>query len=122
MSRKSGLALKRVYDPPADEDGRRVLVDRLWPRGISRDKAKIDLWLKAIAPSDALRKKVHGDPAAWPQFLTAYAAELAKPPASDAVRELRALAAKGRVTLLFASKNAERNNALALKMWLDGGD
>jgi len=122
MSRKSGLALKRVYDAPSAEDGCRVLVDRLWPRGISKDKAKIDLWLKAIAPSDALRKKVHGDPEAWPQFLKAYAAELAKPPASDAVRELRALAAKGRVTLLFASKNAERNNALALKMWLDGGD
>jgi uncharacterized protein YeaO (DUF488 family) len=122
MTRRSAFALKRVYDAPSAEDGCRVLVDRLWPRGISKDKAKIDLWLKAIAPSDALRKKVHGDPAAWPQFLTAYAAELAKPPASDAVRELRALAAKGRVTLLFASKNVERNNALALKMWLDGGD
>jgi uncharacterized protein YeaO (DUF488 family) len=122
MTRRSAFALKRVYDPPADEDGRRVLVDRLWPRGVAKDKARIDLWLKAIAPSDALRKKVHGDPAAWPQFLEAYAAELAEAPAADSVRELRALAAKGRVTLLFASKNAERNNALALKMWLDGDD
>lgn len=118
--RRARIALKRVYDPPATSDGKRVLVDRLWPRGISKDKAKIDLWLKAIAPSDALRRRIHADPAAWSDFVKAYARELSQAPASAAVEELRKLVAAGPLTLLFASKNVERNNATALRDWLQG--
>ncbi len=70
------LALKRVYEPPAPADGTRILVDRLWPRGIARDKARIELWLKDIAPSDALRRRFHARPADWETFVAAYAAEL----------------------------------------------
>lgn len=113
------FVLERVYDPPAATDGTRVLVDRLWPRGISKDKAGIDLWLKAVAPSDALRRKVHGDPAAWPDFAKAYARELATGEAAEAARQLHTLASSGPVTLLYASKNTERNNATALRDWLE---
>src|SRR3979409_1936102 len=80
------LALKRVYEPPAAGDGTRILVDRLWPRGIARDKARIDLWLKDIAPSDALRKRFHGKPDDWDAFCAAYFAELENPPAEAAAK------------------------------------
>src|SRR5204863_9253376 len=70
------IRIKRVYKPPDDEDGVRVLVDRLWPRGLSREKARIDLWLKEIAPSNTLRRRFHGNPAGWENFKTAYYAEL----------------------------------------------
>ena len=70
------LRIKRVYQQPDAEDGQRVLVDRLWPRGLSRERARIDLWLKEVAPSDALRRRYHGDPAAWEDFKTAYYTEL----------------------------------------------
>jgi uncharacterized protein YeaO (DUF488 family) len=110
------IKLKRVYVAPAASDGTRVLVDRLWPRGIARDKAKIDLWLKDIAPSDALRKRFHGAPQDWDAFRTAYAAELAR--AGAAVEALRGLLRKGPVTLLYAARDEERNNAVALKAWL----
>jgi uncharacterized protein YeaO (DUF488 family) len=86
MSRQL-LSIKRVYQPPGNEDGVRVLVDRLWPRGLSRERAQIDLWLKEIAPSDALRRRYHGDPAAWEEFKTAYYAELKQPPWQSAVRD-----------------------------------
>ena len=109
---------KRVYAPPSKDDGTRVLVDRLWPRGISKDAAKIDLWLKDIAPSTALRKEFHGRPDAWDAFRAAYAAELAAAPAGDAALELQALAKRGRLTLLFAARDEERNNAVALQLWL----
>ncbi|WP_342362233.1 DUF488 domain-containing protein [Terrarubrum flagellatum] len=108
---------KRIYEPADREDGLRVLVDRLWPRGISKDK--VDLWLKDVSPSDALRKEVHGDPDGWDRFVMAYAAELAKEPAATAAAQLREFARKGPVTLLFAAKNEERNNAVALKSWLE---
>jgi uncharacterized protein YeaO (DUF488 family) len=74
------LRIKRVYKPPDDEDGARALVDRLWPRGLSRERAQIDLWLKDIAPSDALRRRFHGDPTGWEAFTTAYSAELEQTP------------------------------------------
>lgn len=109
---------RRVYEPHADDDGVRVLVDRLWPRGISRDKGRIDVWLKDVAPSDALRKTFHGNPERWSEFVDAYRAELAREPARSAASELRKMIAKGPVTLLFASKDGERNNAVALKQVL----
>jgi uncharacterized protein YeaO (DUF488 family) len=111
--------IKRVYEPPDMADGVRVLVDRLWPRGLSREKAKIDLWLKEIAPSDPLRRRFHGEPAAWEDFKTAYYAELQQPPAQSAVRDLLDRLSREPVTLLFAARDETRNNAVALKEWLD---
>lgn len=110
------VKLKRVYEPPAAGDGTRILVDRLWPRGIAKDKAKIDLWLKDIAPSDALRKRFHGHPEDWDAFQGAYAAELKG--AGDAVLELRGHLRKETVTLLYAARGEQHNNAVALKRWL----
>ncbi|MCA1404879.1 DUF488 family protein [Ensifer sp. IC3342] len=115
------LKLKRVYEAPEASDGTRILVDRLWPRGIAKDRAGVDLWLKDIAPSDALRKRFHGKPDAWEDFCTTYAAELEEAAAQTAVQELQEHLAKGPVTLLYAARNAERNNAVALKAWLEGG-
>ena len=113
------VRIKRVYDAPDAADGTRVLVDRLWPRGLTRVAARIDLWLKAVAPSDALRKRVHADPDGWSWFPDAYAAELASEEGRAGLAELRGLAAAGPVTLLFAAKDAERNNAVALKLILE---
>jgi uncharacterized protein YeaO (DUF488 family) len=115
----SRLQLKRVYDAPAKSDGARVLVDRLWPRGIAKEKAKIDFWLKAIAPSDALRKKFHGHPEDWDDFTSAYALELKSAEAQAAVAEIETLLRKGPVTLLYAARDEAHNNAVALKAWLD---
>jgi uncharacterized protein YeaO (DUF488 family) len=112
----STIKLKRIYEAPAAGDGTRILVDRLWPRGIAKDKAKIDLWLKEIAPSDALRRRFHGHPEDWDAFRTAYAAELKE--ATDAVKTLRGHLRKGIVTLLYAARDEAHNNAVALKAWL----
>lgn len=110
------IALKRAYLPPDPTDGQRLLIDRLWPRGISKDKLHLSAWLKDVAPSDALRHQFHHDPTLWDQFRRAYFAELdAKP---DAVRELRDLIAQGPVTLIYAAKDEDHNNALALRDYL----
>ena len=113
------LRIKRVYKPPDDRDGVRVLVDRLWPRGLSRERARIDLWLKEIAPSDALRHRFHDDPGGWEDFKTAYYAELERAPAQSAVRDLLERLTREPVTLLFAARDETRNNAVALKEWID---
>jgi uncharacterized protein YeaO (DUF488 family) len=113
------LRIKRVYKPPDEEDGMRVLVDRLWPRGLSREKAQIDLWLKEISPSDALRRRFHGDPGSWEDFKIAYYAELEQEPAQSAVRDLLDRLTRAPVTLLFAARDETRNNAVALKESLD---
>jgi uncharacterized protein YeaO (DUF488 family) len=115
---KNTLRLKRAYAAPADGDGTRVLVDRLWPRGVSRETGRIDLWLKDLAPSDDLRHRFHANRDLWNEFRTAYRGELARTPAKEAVAELRALAAKETVTLLFASQDEERNNAVVLAEYL----
>src|SRR5271169_4026322 len=99
-------------------DGTRILVDRLWPRGITRDKARIDLWLGDISPS-ALRKRFHGKPDDWAQFRRAYYAELKHAPAQLAVKTLLDKLRSGPVTLLNAARNEARNNAVALKDWLE---
>ena len=112
------LAIKRVYAPPGADDGTRVLVDRLWPRGLSKDKAKIDLWLRDIAPSDALRRRLHAEAQAWDAFVSDYGLELAQEPAASAARDLLARIRQGPVTLLYAARNEARNNASALKTWL----
>ena len=113
------LMLRRVYEPASDGDGTRILVDRLWPRGLSRDKAHIDIWLKDIAPSDELRKQFHGHPDQWEAFCAAYASELAEPRAQAAVDELRHHLARKPVTLLYAARDERHNNAVALKKWLE---
>jgi uncharacterized protein YeaO (DUF488 family) len=111
------MRVKRVYDEPAAEDGTRILVDRLWPRGIAKEKARIDEWLKEIAPSDELRKWFGHDPARWEAFRERYRQELVEK--AELVAGLRKLAAEGTVTLLFAAKDEERNNAVVLKEMLD---
>jgi len=114
-----GFRIKRIYEPPAKDDGLRVLVDRLWPRGIAKEKARIDLWLKEISPSDALRRLVHADPTKWDEFVTAYRRELAQVPAKTAVAELRKQVRSRPVTLLYAARDETHNNAVALKNWLE---
>jgi len=116
---RPNLRIKRVYEPPDAADGVRVLVDRLWPRGLSRERAKVDLWLKEIAPSDALRRRLHRDPSAWAHFKTAYYDELEQAAAQSAVRALIEGLSGGPVTLLFAAHDETRNNAVALKEWLE---
>ena len=113
------MRIKRVYEPAAEDDGLRILVDRLWPRGLTKAKAAIDLWLKDIAPSDALRRFIHGDPTKWDAFVAAYGRELTQEPARTAAAGLREHWRHGPVTLLYAARNETRNNAVALKAWLE---
>jgi uncharacterized protein YeaO (DUF488 family) len=115
----TGFRVKRIYEPAAADDGYRVLVDRLWPRGVSKQKAHIDAWLKEIAPSDALRKKFHGQADTWKKFVAAYARELNEGPAKTAGAELRDKAKHEPVTLLYAARDEDHNNAVALKEWLE---
>lgn len=111
------LKLKRVYEKPVQDDGLRVLVDRLWPRGLKKADAAVDLWLKEIAPSDDLRKWFGHDPEKWAQFRSRYRDELKKNEAPVAM--LRAKGGKGRVTLLYAAHDEAHNNAVALKDFLE---
>ncbi len=109
---------KRAYDPPGADDGARFLVDRLWPRGVRKSALKLDGWLKDVAPSDRLRKWFGHDPERWEGFLERYFAELDEKP--DALRPLLdAARSRHGVTLLFAARDAERNNAAALKRFLE---
>jgi len=112
------IRVKRIYEAAEAGDRMRILVDRLWPRGIAKASAKVDLWLKDLAPSDALRKRFHAKPELWDDFRKAYARELQAEPAATAVTELRRHARKGVVTLLYAARDEEHNNAVALKAWL----
>jgi len=111
------IFLKRAYADPAPKDGLRVLIDRLWPRGVSKKEAAIDLWLKEIAPSNALRKSFGHDPSRWEDFRKSYFTELDERP--DLVEILREKIAAGPVTLVFAARDEQRNNAVALKEYLE---
>ncbi len=114
----SRVHLKRVYDAPSPEDGLRVLVDRLWPRGLTKDAAGIELWVKDVAPSTALRQWFGHDPARWTEFRKRYRAELAANPRG--VATLRGAVKGARpVTLLYGAKDEERNNAVVLKEALE---
>jgi uncharacterized protein YeaO (DUF488 family) len=116
--RMNQVRIKRAYDPPSPEDGVRVLIDRLWPRGLKRDAAKLDLWLKEVAPSEALRRWFGHDPERWPEFKKRYRAELAKNKA--AVKILREQAAGPKpLTLIYAAKDTLHNDAVVLKALLD---
>jgi uncharacterized protein YeaO (DUF488 family) len=112
------IKLKRVYDPASKADGIRILVERLWPRGIKKDDLQMDLWLKEIAPSTDLRKWFSHDPAKWEQFQQKYHQELDANP--DAIKLIKQEIHRGTVTLLYSSKDAEHNNALSLKKYLEG--
>jgi uncharacterized protein YeaO (DUF488 family) len=112
------IRVKRVYEEPSPDDGARVLVDRLWPRGLSKEEAGLDVWLKEVAPSSELRKWYGHDPGKWDEFKRRYAAELEGK--EDLLRELEGKARKGRLTLLFGSKEVQYNNAIALKELVEG--
>ena len=115
------VAVKRIYEPPSRADGTRILVDRLWPRGLTKADAALHDWLRNLAPSDALRKWFHSQPDHWSSFRRKYLKELSHPDAESELQQLYALAhGKKRLTLLFASKNQVRNNAVVLKQLLDG--
>jgi len=110
------VAIKRVYDPPARGDGQRVLVDRVWPRGISKEELKDALWLKEVAPTTALRQWFGHKPERWRQFQTRYRKELEGNP--EPLAQLRGLIRKGPVTLLYAAKDTEHNQAVVLADYL----
>ena len=115
------VALKRVYDEPSPRDGARVLVDRLWPRGLTKTAAALDAWLKELAPSNELRKWFHAHPLQWSKFRASYLKELSSEAAGESLQQLYSLLGeRGNVTLLFASKNTEQNNAVVLKQLVDG--
>lgn len=111
------IRTKRIYDPPAPDDGARFLVERLWPRGKKREDVPIAAWLKEVAPGDALRRWFGHDPARWEEFQRRYFAELdGKPAAWQPILEA---ARQGNVTLLYSARDTEHNNAVALKIYLD---
>jgi len=111
------IKIKRIYEPAAKSDGYRVLVDRLWPRGIKKEDIHIDVWMKEIAPSTELRKWIHQDPDKWEQFITKYKAELK---GSAALQEFLAVLQKHKtVTLLYAAKDEQRNHALVLEQFIN---
>lgn len=116
------VGIKRVYDPVAPDDGRRYLVDRLWPRGVGKDDARLDGWLKDLAPSTELRLWFGHEPAKWREFERLYRAELASPQAAGALATLRREAGQGQVTLLYGAKDREHNHALVLKDVLEAGE
>jgi uncharacterized protein YeaO (DUF488 family) len=110
------IRLKRVYEGPSSQDGKRVLADRLWPRGLKKEEARVDLWLREIAPSTELRKWFGHDPDKWQEFKRRYFRELDCN--HSAVQELLALADKGRVTLVFGARDKQFNHAVALKEYI----
>jgi DNA-3-methyladenine glycosylase len=110
------VRIKRIYEPPAAEDGYRILVDRIWPRGVSKERAKLDLWLKEVAPTAQLRTWFHHEDPKWPEFRRRYRAELDGNPA---VAELRALVSEhDRVTLLYSAHDENENQAVVLRDYL----
>lgn len=110
------IAVKRIYDPWTEEDGRRIFVDRLWARGLTKEEAHIDIWMKEIAPSTELRKWFAHDPEKWPEFKKRYAVELDNNPC---VLSLREYIRKENVTLLYGARDEKHNDAAALKEYLD---
>lgn len=112
------IKIKRVYEEPAARDGTRILVDRLWPRGLTKEAAGIDLWMKEVSPSNELRRWYGHDPAKWEEFRRRYFAELISKP--DAVSVLLEHIRHSPVTFVFSSKETKLNNAVALREYVDG--
>lgn len=113
----SDIRLKRAYDDPADDDGARVLVERLWPRGVRKEDAALDGWLKGVSPSPELRQWYAHDQEKWDEFRARYRAELAE--REEEVEELLGLARQGPLTLVLASRDVEHSSAALLKEWLE---
>jgi len=114
------IKLKRAYDPPARGDGLRVLVDRLWPRGVKKEALKLDAWAKELAPSTELRKWFGHDPERWAEFQKRYRAELKKAGAAEVIRNLLAGKRVNTITLLYGAKDREHNEAVVLRALLEG--
>jgi uncharacterized protein YeaO (DUF488 family) len=114
MAGASDVQLRRIYDDPADDDGIRVLVDRRWPRGVSKARAELDEWCKAVAPSDALRKWYGHAPERFEEFGRRYLEELEDPERASALRHLRLMTSHGRMTLLTATKKVDTSQAAVL--------
>lgn len=112
------ITIKRVYVPYDKQDGQRILTDRLWPRGLSKEKAHVDLWLKDISPSTELRKWFNHDPKKWPEFQKRYRAELAAN--KESVSTLQDCLDKEPVTIVYGAKDQEHNDAVVLKKYLEG--
>jgi uncharacterized protein YeaO (DUF488 family) len=111
------IQIKRAYDPPGTDDGPRILVDRLWPRGMNKEALRLDRWQKDVAPSDSLRRWFGHDPNKWDEFCQRYFDELNSKP--DTWQPLLTAARQGKVTLLFSAKDLKYNNAVALKIYLE---
>ena len=118
LTKELNIRLKRAYEPSAAEDGLRVLVDRLWPRGLSKTEAAIDRWLKEVAPSSELRRWFGHDPHKWDEFRRKYEAELSR--RGDLLRELRQAAQEGPITLVYSTRDQEHNQAVVLRDVLKG--
>lgn len=118
----AGIQVKRVYEDPSPEDGRRVLVDRLWPRGVSKERAALDAWLKTVAPSTELRKWYAHDPQKFPEFARRYHEELGDADHAEPLATLRSFAADGRLTLLTAAKRDDISEATVLADLLTSTD
>ena len=114
-TQKLSVALKRAYDEPAVSDGTRVLIERLWPRGISKERAHIDIWLKDVAPSTELRKWFNHDPQKFQEFRRRYETELTSEVAQEALAKLREIAKQGQLTLVFAAHDIDHSNAVILQ-------
>ena len=119
MSGKHQVQVRRVYDDPVNSDGTRILVDRIWPRGLSKDKAQLDDWLKDLAPSSDLRKWYSHDPDKFEEFSRRYREELGDDDHAEALEQLKDYAQKGKLTLLTASKRDDISDATVLKNVLD---
>ncbi len=117
MAKRQLIKLKRVYEAPTKSDGTRILVERLWPRGLSKDKAAVDHWQKDIAPSPGLRKWYSHDPKKWPEFQKRYRKELDQN--AEVFQELKELCAAGPATFVYAARDEERNGALVLKAYIE---
>jgi uncharacterized protein YeaO (DUF488 family) len=109
------IHIKRVYEQPSEEDGKRILIDRLWPRGLTKEKAKVDLWLKDVAPSTELRQWFNHDVNKWPEFIKRYQKELQK---NSIVETLVEEVKKGRMTLLYGARDIEHNDAVVIRNYL----
>lgn len=116
-SRSMNIKIKRVYEQPEKKDGQRILVDRLWPRGLTKEKAAVDLWLKEIAPSTELRKWFDHDPEKWQRFRRRYETEIRKK--EDLIQVLKQKAQSGTITLIYGARDEKHNEALVLKQFIE---
>jgi uncharacterized protein YeaO (DUF488 family) len=113
------VRIKRAYEPAASRDGVRVLVDRIWPRGVAKEKARIKRWMRELAPSEQLRKFFGHDPARWEEFQRRYRKELDSEQAREMLEELASISARGTLTLVYGAQDADHNQAAVIKEVLD---